>query len=262
MVNRETGRALWRLPPKAENRRVEKEFSSALYSGCHCTPRAKARAPFTLTASTVPSGATASIVNPSATWSSACPCRELTVIPRPPGQGLDIAARGERDLMIRPVLDVRIVVLGAAVVHAPGQLVDLRLQGAAQGHIQLLHAPADGEQRHRFLERQADQRQGRGVALLVVRAARPLGWARCRSGPGARWMGCRSTTGRPTGHTRARRSTPLPSAGITSGMPPAASDTARRYLSPTAWKELSLIFLMQAGTPIRGLMMEPDMPNS
>ena len=68
--------------PKAENRRVENEFSSALYSGCHCTPRAKARAPLTLTASMVPSGATASTVNPSATRSSACPCRELTVISR------------------------------------------------------------------------------------------------------------------------------------------------------------------------------------
>ena len=51
---------------KAVKRFTESGLSAARYSGCHCTPSAKLRAPRTETASMTPSSARASTVRPSA----------------------------------------------------------------------------------------------------------------------------------------------------------------------------------------------------
>src|SRR5690606_10596229 len=50
---------------------------------------------------------------------------------------------------------------------------------------------------------------------------------------------------------RSRRS---PSAGITNGSAPAASDRAVRYFSPTTWKGWGSISRRSAGTPMTGLL--------
>ena len=60
-----------------------------------------------------------------------------------------------------------------AMVGAARQLVHVLVQRAAERDVQLLKAAADGEQRHREIERAPDQWQGRGIAGGVQRAVRP-----------------------------------------------------------------------------------------
>jgi hypothetical protein len=56
-----------------------------------------------------------------------------------------------------------------AMVHAPRQLADLRMQRAAEGDVHLLQAAADAEgSAHPGRRTTSDQRQGHGVASLVV----------------------------------------------------------------------------------------------
>ena len=54
------------------------------------------------------------------------------------------------------------------VVHPPREEVELRDQRPAEGDVQLLHAAADGEERHATADRGADQGEGEGVAVGVV----------------------------------------------------------------------------------------------
>ena len=55
-----------------------------------------------------------------------------------------------------------------AMVHAPRQLPDLRMQCAAKGDVHLLEATADAEDRDAAGYARLRQRQGHGVAMLVV----------------------------------------------------------------------------------------------
>ena len=96
------------------------------------------------------------------------PCSELTSIRvAPPRSRLQAAARRQVDRVGEAVaLGVRLGLVGA-VVAAARDLVEVLVQRAAEGDVQLLDAAADGEQRHAARHGAADQRQGGGVARRV-----------------------------------------------------------------------------------------------
>jgi hypothetical protein len=62
-----------------------------------------------------------------------------------------------------------------AVIDAPGQVPDFRMQRAAIGDVHFLKATADAEQRHAAGDTGLDQSQRHGVARMVVRLAARVG---------------------------------------------------------------------------------------
>ncbi len=65
-------------------------------------------------------------------------------------------------------MDLAVLQPRHAMIHAPRQLADLRMQRAAKGDVHLLEAAADAEDRDAARHARLRQRQGHGVAMLVV----------------------------------------------------------------------------------------------
>ncbi|RAJ86565.1 hypothetical protein C7409_1403, partial [Paraburkholderia caballeronis] len=90
-------------------------------------------------------------------------------------QPLQQAAGHERDRMRRRVLEVERIGLVLAVIGEAVDGVDLLVERAAEGDVQLLEAAADGEHGDAGVDGGAQQREGGGVAVRVVQG----GLARC-----------------------------------------------------------------------------------
>ena len=103
--------------------------------------------------------------------------------PRGPAQQpLEPAAGGEVHWMGQSIaLRPRLGLVGAVVAPAR-QLVHMLVQAAAQRHVELLDAAADGQERHAAGNRAADQRQRGGVAVGVGEVALPRRRAAIESG--------------------------------------------------------------------------------
>ena len=125
----------------------------------------------TLTASIRPSGATASTVRPSASRSIAWASIELTRISSVPVNPFQQPAGRQADGMDFGVLLIPRAAVVGPVIQLARQFLDPLMQCAAERHVQLLYAPADGEDRHSRFQRRPDQGQGGGVALKVVQGA-------------------------------------------------------------------------------------------
>ncbi len=63
-----------------------------------------------------------------------------------------------------------------AVVHAPRQVADFRVQRAAHGDIEFLKAPADGQQRRAVPQYVLDQMEYRGIPIRVQQIAHLRAW--------------------------------------------------------------------------------------
>lgn len=87
------------------------------------------------------------------------------------------AARFQRYVMRRAVLDVERIVLVLAVVEARSEaglrrhFVDMLVKSAAESDVQLLKAAADGKERHAPFNTVPDERQRQRVALAVEQHA-------------------------------------------------------------------------------------------
>jgi hypothetical protein len=84
----------------------------------------------------------------------------------------ELAARGQADLVAQREFLLQRAVGGHAVVHPAGKVANLRMQGAAEGHVDLLKAPADAEHGLARVDRRPDQRQRQAVAAMVEGAVR------------------------------------------------------------------------------------------
>ena len=167
--------------PKALNRVRLIGLVCGSYSACHWTPRAKAGAPAMLIASIVPSSAMPSSTMRLPGSRMPCPCSEFTRIASQPSSFANAPSASSRtscrsaNTTVRIGMDLAVLEPRHAVVHAAGQLADLRMERAAERDIHLLQAAADAEQRHAALDAGLDQRQRHRVALLVVGLVRGTG---------------------------------------------------------------------------------------
>ena len=77
----------------------------------------------------------------------------------PAGHDGKVVARG---VLLRPLA------LGLAVVHQPRYCLHRLVQGAAEGHVELLEAATDAEQRQAEIEGGGNPGQGGGIPIPVV----------------------------------------------------------------------------------------------
>ena len=122
----------------------------------------------------VPSSATPSITTRLPGSRMPWPCSELTLIVSqpsnsanaPPGVRCDVVPVGEDHCRIG--MDFAVLQPRHAMVHAPGQFADFRMQRAAEGDVHLLEAAADAEQRYTARNAGVRQRQRHVVAMEIV----------------------------------------------------------------------------------------------
>ena len=94
----------------------------------------------------------------------------------------EAASRLDRYILADGEALVLVVAHRRAVVERAFALLDLGGERAAERHVQLLDAAADGEQRHAVLDRLADQRQRGRVAVGIVGAVGLAGVAAIERG--------------------------------------------------------------------------------
>ena len=164
--------------PNAANSACENGLLITCHSGCHCTATAKSRA--SADAKSLHQAVRAHAPRFRAHRRvSAHPARarEFTRMRSLPASRCSTPPGTSSTSCAGPYCTSSGSLLVLAVIREPGHLVHLLPERTAEGDVHFLEAAADAEQRHAARDRKRYERQGRGVAMRVVRRASVAGRA-------------------------------------------------------------------------------------